>query len=79
MNKFQKVQIFNKELTNPIGLAAGLDKHGEGILGFHDMGFAFVEIGSVTPEPQSGNPKPRLFRLKDDKAIINRFVLINKF
>lgn len=48
--------------SNPIGLAAGFDKHAEAIDGLMDTGFGFVEIGSVTPEPQEGNPKPRMFR-----------------
>lgn len=56
-----------------IGLAAGLDKDGIAISQFMDMGFGFVEIGSVTPLPQPGNPKPRLYRLSDDCGIINRF------
>ena len=58
---------------NPIGLAAGFDKHGECIDGMLDMGFGFVEIGSITPKPQLGNEKPRVFRLLKDKAIINRY------
>lgn len=59
-------------LPNPIGLAAGLDKDGEAIGGLARLGFGFVECGSVTPRPQPGNPKPRLFRLSEDRAIINR-------
>lgn len=55
-----------------MGLAAGFDKDGEGVRGLTKIGFGFIEIGSVTPEPQPGNPKPRVFRLKEDKAIINR-------
>jgi len=57
---------------NPVGLAAGFDKHCEGPLSFMKMGFGSVEIGSVTPEPQGGNPKPRIFRLKEDRGVINR-------
>lgn len=53
-------------------MAAGYDKHAEAVDGLFKMGFGFVEVGSVTPEPQSGNPKPRLFRLKEDQAVINR-------
>jgi dihydroorotate dehydrogenase len=56
-----------------LGLAAGLDKHGTAAHAWAALGFAFAEIGTVTPRPQSGNPKPRLFRLRDDCAIINRF------
>jgi len=60
------------ELSNPVGLAAGLDKNGEALWGLARLGFGFVECGSVTPLAQSGNPKPRLFRLSEDRAIINR-------
>ena len=59
-------------LSNPVGLAAGLDKNAEALGGLSRLGFGFVECGSVTPRPQSGNPKPRLFRLGEDRAIINR-------
>ncbi len=57
---------------NPVGLAAGLDKNGECIAAFSDVGFGFVEIGTVTPRAQPGNPKPRMFRLPEHQAIINR-------
>ena len=60
------------ELPNPIGLAAGLDKNAEALTGLSRLGFGFVEAGSVTPRAQPGNPKPRLFRLSEDRAIINR-------
>ncbi|HEY0599008.1 quinone-dependent dihydroorotate dehydrogenase [Brevundimonas sp.] len=59
-------------LSNPVGLAAGLDKDGEALRGLARLGFGFVECGSVTPRPQPGNPRPRLFRLSEDRAIINR-------
>ncbi|CEL94244.1 unnamed protein product [Vitrella brassicaformis CCMP3155] len=59
-------------LPNPVGLAAGFDKNAEGPLSFLKMGFGFVEVGSVCPEPQSGNPTPRIFRLGEDAAIVNR-------
>lgn len=59
-------------LSNPIGLAAGLDKNGEALHGLARLGFGFVECGSVTPRPQPGNPRPRLFRLSEDRAVINR-------
>jgi dihydroorotate dehydrogenase len=64
-----------KQLTfpGPIGLAAGFDKNGTAISGLFDLGFSFVEIGSVTPHPQEGNPKPRSFRLVEDRGVINRF------
>mmetsp|Transcript_10907 Transcript_10907/g.14256 ORF Transcript_10907/g.14256 Transcript_10907/m.14256 type:complete len:486 (-) Transcript_10907:193-1650(-) len=61
------------KFPNCIGLAAGFDKHGEAIKGLIELGFGFVEIGSVTPEAQPGNSKPRLFRLVEDKGVINRY------
>lgn len=64
--------LFGLEFKNPVGLAAGLDKNGIILDELEDFGFGFVEIGTVTPKPQDGNPKPRLFRLKKDSAIINR-------
>lgn len=68
----QKTKFLNFTLTNPLGIAAGFDKHGEAVDGLSNTGFGFVEIGSITPEPQPGNEKPRVFRLIEDKAIINR-------
>jgi dihydroorotate dehydrogenase len=65
--------VCNIKFPNPIGLAAGFDKDGSAIVGIQNMGFGFVEIGSVTPLPQPGNPKPRMFRLLQDNAIINRY------
>ena len=65
--------MFGKRLSNPIGLAAGFDKQGEAIDGLLDLGFGIVEIGSVTPVAQPGNPQPRYFRLNADHAAINRF------
>jgi dihydroorotate dehydrogenase len=59
-------------LPNPLGLAAGFDKNAQGLPGLAGMGFGFIEIGTVTPLPQAGNPKPRLFRLPQDRALINR-------
>ncbi|WFD34632.1 hypothetical protein MCUN1_001473 [Malassezia cuniculi] len=67
-----RTQLFGRELTNPIGLAAGFDKQGEAIDGLFDLGFGIVEIGSVTPLEQPGNPRPRMFRLSADRAVINR-------
>ncbi|CAI5757419.1 unnamed protein product [Candida verbasci] len=67
------VSVFNKNLKNPIGLAAGLDKDGEAIDSLFNCGFSYVEIGSITPEPQPGNPEPRFFRLPRDDAVINRY------
>jgi len=65
--------VWGLRFSNPVGLAAGYDKHAESLPGLAAMGFGFVEIGSVTPEPQDGNPKPRVFRLKEDNAVINRY------
>ncbi|KAF7283802.1 hypothetical protein GWI33_022842 [Rhynchophorus ferrugineus] len=67
------IQVFDKSFANPIGIAAGFDKDGKAIMGLKDIGFGFVEIGSVTPLAQVGNDKPRVFRLSNDKAIINRY------
>ncbi|OWU84241.1 diguanylate cyclase [Oceanicola sp. 22II-s10i] len=60
-------------LTNPVGLAAGFDKNAEALAPLSRAGFGFIELGAVTPRPQPGNPKPRLFRLSADRAAINRF------
>ena len=64
--------MFGLRFQNPIGLAAGFDKDGECYNEMLQAGFGFVEVGSVTPLPQEGNAKPRVFRLSEDKAIINR-------
>ena len=71
-------EVMGIKFKNPIGLAAGLDKNGEIYNEFSHFGFAFVEIGSITPLPQSGNPAPRCFRLIPDQAIINRYGINNK-
>lgn len=65
--------LMGLNFPHPLGLAAGFDKHGEVFDKLGQLGFSFVEIGSVTPRPQPGNPKPRLFRLKDQNAIVNRY------
>lgn len=65
--------LFGRLISNPIGIAAGFDKNAEAICGLKDLGFGFIEIGSVTPLAQEGNPKPRVFRLANDRAIINRY------
>ncbi|MBX6353795.1 MAG: quinone-dependent dihydroorotate dehydrogenase [Thermoflavifilum sp.] len=65
-------RLWDREFPHPVGLAAGLDKNGEAINAWLAMGFSFIEIGTVTPRPQPGNPKPRLFRLPEDEALINR-------
>ncbi|WP_374597265.1 quinone-dependent dihydroorotate dehydrogenase [Brevundimonas sp.] len=67
-----KTRLAGLDLPNPIGLAAGLDKNGEALRGLSRLGFGFVECGSVTPVAQPGNLRPRLFRLAEDQAIINR-------
>jgi dihydroorotate dehydrogenase len=64
--------VMGIEFPNPVGLAAGLDKNGEYIDALAALGFGFLEIGTVTPRPQPGNPKPRMYRLEDRQAIINR-------
>ena len=66
------VEIWNRRLSNPIGLAAGFDKNAEVPDALLGLGFGLVEIGSVTPRPQPGNPRPRLFRLTEDRGVINR-------
>ncbi len=85
LNALYKQNIQDKPLTimginfpNPVGLAAGLDKNGECIDAFAAMGFGFVEIGTVTPRPQPGNDKPRIFRLPEANAVINRMGFNNK-
>ena len=73
-----KTRLAGLELSNPVGLAAGLDKNAEALRGLGRLGFGFVECGSVTPRPQPGNPKPRLFRLSEDEGIINRMGFNNE-
>jgi len=66
------VQAFGRSLRNPLGLAAGFDKNAVAVNALGRLGFGFVETGTVTPRPQAGNPRPRLFRLTEDRAVINR-------
>ncbi|WP_461001221.1 quinone-dependent dihydroorotate dehydrogenase [Streptomonospora sediminis] len=66
------VRAFGRELPGPLGMAAGFDKNAEGVTGLTALGFGHVEVGTVTAHPQPGNPKPRLFRLTADSAIVNR-------
>lgn len=68
-----RTDVWGLTFQNPIGLAAGFDKHAEAMDGLIKIGFGFVEVGSITPEPQPGNPKPRVFRLSEDHAVINRY------
>ena len=70
-------EVFGIKFPNPVGLAGGLDKNGECYNELSDFGFGFIEIGSLTAKPQPGNPKPRLFRVVKDKAIINRMGINN--
>lgn len=65
-------EVFGLKFKNPVGLAAGFDKDAKMFSELSDLGFGFIEIGTLTPKPQDGNPKKRLFRLKEDSAIINR-------
>jgi len=72
------VDSMGLRFSNPVGLAAGLDKNGDYIDALAELGFGFIEIGTVTPQPQAGNDKPRLFRIKQAEAIINRMGFNNK-
>ena len=74
----QPVQVMGLTFDNPVGLAAGLDKNAVAVDGLAAMGFGSIEVGTVTPRPQPGNPKPRLFRLTEQLAIINRFGFNNQ-
>ena len=71
-NPLFKTKLFNKDLENPIGMAAGFDKNAEVYNTLFRLGFGFVEVGTITPLKQFGNPKPRVFRLVEDEALINR-------
>jgi dihydroorotate dehydrogenase len=72
------IRVMGLDFPNPVGLAAGLDKNAQHIDALAAMGFGFIEVGTVTPRPQPGNPKPRLFRLPEAKAIINRMGFNNQ-
>ena len=71
-------QVMGLRFPSPVGLAAGLDKNGDSIAALSALGFGFIEVGTVTPRPQPGNPRPRLFRLPEDQALINRLGFNNK-
>jgi len=73
-----QTKIFNKDLDNPIGMAAGFDKNAEVYNSLFKLGFGFVEVGTITPLKQYGNPKPRVFRLVEDEALINRLGFNNQ-
>jgi len=66
-------EVWGQSFPNPLGMAAGFDKHAEAMAPLLSLGFGFIEVGSVTPRPQPGNPRPRVFRLLEDEAIINRY------
>ncbi len=72
------IKLFGVEFANPVGLAAGFDKNADALRGLSQLGFGFIEVGTVTPKAQKGNPKPRLFRLPKNQAIINRMGFNNK-
>lgn len=73
-----KITLWDRQFPNPVGLAAGFDKNAEVIGPMLKMGFGFVEVGTVTPKPQEGNPRPRVFRNIDNEAVINRMGFPNK-
>jgi dihydroorotate dehydrogenase len=73
-----RVRLFGQTFASPLGIAAGFDKNGVAVPALRALGFAFVEIGTVTPRPQEGNERPRLFRLKEDVALINRLGFPNE-
>ena len=80
INKSPRIEtsIFNKKIHSPIGVAAGFDKNAEVYNSLFNLGFGFVEVGTVTPKPQFGNPRPRVFRLEEDEALINRLGFNNQ-
>jgi dihydroorotate dehydrogenase len=67
-----EIELFGHRLAHPVGLAAGFDKNARVYRRMYDQGFSFVEVGGVTPRPQAGNPRPRVYRLPEDRAVINR-------
>jgi dihydroorotate dehydrogenase len=72
------VRLWGLDFPNPIGVCAGFDKNAEAFAALHRAGFGFVEVGTVTPRPQQGNPRPRIFRLREDAALINRLGFNNE-
>ena len=74
INKYDslRIKLLDKVIPNPIGIAAGFDKNAEVYNALFKLGFGFIEVGTITPEPQFGNPKPRVFRLEEDEGLINR-------
>ena len=77
-NSIIKTKLFNKTINSPIGVAAGFDKNAEVYNQLFNLGFGLVEVGTITPKPQSGNSRPRVFRLEEDEALINRLGFNNK-
>ncbi len=77
-NRLLETEAFGLKFPNPVGLAAGFDKNADYVDELETLGFGFIEIGTVTPKPQPGNPKPRMFRFPADKGIINRMGFNNK-
>jgi dihydroorotate dehydrogenase len=69
----RQTTLWGRRFPNPLGLAAGFDKDAEAVDGLLGLGFGFVEVGSITPLPQPGNDKPRVFRLPEARAVINRY------
>ena len=72
MAETHKCRAFGVDLAHPVGLAAGFDKNGVALEGLYNLGFSFVEVGTVTPEPQPGNDRPRMWRFPEEEAIVNR-------
>ena len=77
-NPLFRTKLFNRDVDNPIGMAAGFDKNAEVYNSLFKLGFGFVEVGTITPLKQYGNPKPRVFRLVEDEALINRLGFNNQ-
>ena len=71
MTQYLSQHLIGLDFPNPIGLAAGFDKNAEVVKSMFSLGFGFVEVGTITPIPQAGNLKPRIFRLEEDQAVIN--------
>ena len=77
-NKKLVREVFGLTFQNPVGLAAGFDKNASSVDDYANLGFGFIEVGTVTPKAQDGNPQPRLFRLPQDEALINRMGFNNE-
>jgi len=73
-----RTEVFGKSFENPLGLAAGFDKNADAIPGLFDLGFGFLELGTVTPMPQLGNEKPRVFKIPEYEAVIQRLGFNNR-